>query len=336
MRRFTFALVALSLRLAIAADGPVPDYVPPGTRAVIGLHVRAIIDSNMVQSLAADLFKDSAAKLNVSSPFPGIDPLKDVDEVIIASTMEGDHPPSLVICRGRFPVQELAKGAQRYHGIPIKEVQNGEGIAVLDAGTILGGDLTQIRAAIDRRDKHSGGLNAALAAQAAQLSARYALWGAGALPPDFHPPAGGPDALKTLDRFDFGVGLDKGLQLAATLHTRSAEDIQKLGAALQLFEMMAKSQPDASGTKIETRVENGTLKLSLAVPEEALKKALAQQRGAIGQALAQAKGQPLSVSEPAARPTIAPAASSAPASKETKIVSDKEGASVQVTLPGRR
>jgi hypothetical protein len=339
LRRTAFTALVVCLRMAIAADGPVPDLVPPGTRAIIGFHLRTIIDSSLVHSLGADLFKNAGAKLNTSSLFPGVDPLKDLDEVIIASTMEGDHPPTLVICRGRFHVDQLPKGTQRYHGVPIKGVRDGDGIALLDAGTLLGGSMNDLRAAIDRRDRHSAGLDPALAEQAGQLSAQYAIWGAGRLPQDFHPPAGGPEALKTLDRFSFGIGLNSGLQLTANIRMRSSEELQKLASNLQMFEMMAKAQPDTSGAKLDTHIDNGTLTLSLTVPEEALKKAVAQQRAAIAQALAQAKGQPLSASEPSAKadssaPPEPPA--SRPASRETTIVSDKEGASVQVTLPGKR
>lgn len=341
LRRTAFAALAVCLRMAVAADAPIPGFVPPGTRAIVGFHLRTIIDSSLVQSLGADLFKDAGAKWNASSPVPGVNPLKDLDEVIIASTMEGDHPPSLVICRGRFHLDQLPKGIQRYHGVPIKEVQDGDGIALMDAGTIIGGSMKDVRAAIDRRDRHSAGLDPALAEQAGRLSAQYAIWGAGRLSQDFHPPAGGAEALKTLDRFHFGIGLNNGLQLAATIHMRSPEDLQKLAQSVQMFQMMAKAQPDTSGAKFDTHVDNGTLTLSLAVPEEALKKAVAQQRGAIAQALAQTKGRPLSASEPSAKAESpagpeTPAAAAPPASRETRIVSDKEGASVQVTLPGKR
>jgi hypothetical protein len=61
--------------------------------------------------------------------------------------------------------------------------------------------------------------------------------------------------------------------------------------------MMAKAQPDASGTKIETHVDNDTLTFALSVPEETLKKALEQQRGAIAQAIAQVQGQQASLGQ---------------------------------------
>jgi len=315
--RFAFAALAVCAGLAAAADGPVPDFVPPATNAVIGLHLRAVIDSGLVQSLGAEVFKSAGAAWTSSSPFPGVDPLKDLDEIVIASTVEGDHPPALVICRGRFPVDEIAKGAERYHGVAIRQVQGGNAMALLDASTILAGDLKDVRAAIDRREAHTAGLEPALAERAGELSARYAIWGVGSLPHGYHPPSGGPDGLASLDRFDFGIALSQGLELAATLHVRAPEDAQKLAAALQFVQMMVKAQPESSGAKIETHVQNGTLSLSLALTEEALKKAIVQQRAAIGQALSQTAAKP-------------------PVSKETKIVTDEEGNSVQVTLPGRR
>jgi len=335
LRRLAVAALVICVRFANAGDGSISEFAPPGTRAVIGLHLRSIVDSPLVRSLTAEVLKTAGGKLTTSSPFPGIDPLKDLDEVVIVSTMEGANPPSLVICHGRFPVDELAKGAVVYRGVPIRTVKDGDGVAVLDADTVLGGTLSELRAAIDRREGHAAGLAPALAQRVARLSGKYAIWGAGTVPKTFHPPAGSPEVLSTLDRFDFGIGLENGLNVTATLHARSPEEIQKLAATFQLIEMMAKAQPDASGSKIETHVENAALTFSLSVPEEALKKALEQQRGAIAQAIAQAQGQTVpTAQQPSAMTPVSRPVPSGP--KETVVVRDKEGASVQVTLPGRR
>ena len=345
LRRFAFAALLVSVRLSIAADGPVPDFVPPATRAVIGFHLRSVIDSAFVQGLSGDWAKDARASFNSASPIPGIDPLKDLDEVIIASTMQGDHPPSLVICRGRFSVKAIGKGVETYHGVPVRAVQDGDAIALLDASTMIAGAMKDVRDAIDRRESAPEGLSAELAARAAELSGRYAIWGVGSLPEDFHPPAGGPDGFSSLDRFDFGIALSQGLEIGATLHVRQPEDAQKLAAAMQFVEMMAKAQPD-NGAKIETHVDNGTLTIALAIPEEALKKGIEQQGAMIAQAIAQA--QKTAHARAAARAPGAPVASASPAkaiaaaepapapSNETQIISDKEGSSVRVTLPGKR
>jgi hypothetical protein len=322
LRRFAFAFPIVCLRLMAAGDGPVPDYVPPETGAVIGLDLRSAIDSPLARDLRATLFQNGSAAWNPASLFPGLDPLKDVDDVVIATTLKGDPPASLVICRGRFPVEEIEKGAIRYRGIPIRQLQGGGAVALLDPGTLLAGDGKELRAAIDRREAHAAGLSPALAQRVEQLRGRYAIWGAGTVPKTYHPPAGSPDGLGSLDRFDFGIGLNQGLELTATLHLGDDADAQKLTAALRLIEMMTKAQPDWSGARIETHVEDGTLSIALVVPEAALRKAIEQQSAAIAQSIAQAKAGAVS---PAAR-----------APKETQILTDKNGNSVQVTLPGKR
>lgn len=340
LRRIVFALPLLSLRLLVAGEGPVPDFVPPSTRAVIGVHVRGVVDSALIQGLGAEFIQTAGAKWTASSPFPGFDPLKDLDEIVVATSLEGDNPPALVICRGRFPVDEIEKGAQRYRGVAIRQVQNGSAIAVIDANTVIAGDLKQVRGAIERRAIHAVGLSPALARKVGQLSGRYTIWGAGTVPATYHPPAGGPDGFSSLDRFDFGIALSQGLEVAATLHVRDAADAQKLTSMMQFVEMMSKAQPDSSGTKFQSHVDNGTLTVAVAVPEQALRKALEQQRGMIAQAMAQATaraaGTPLKA---AVKPASAPPVMEAPAppvSKETQIVSDKDGASLLVTLPGKR
>jgi hypothetical protein len=334
-RRFLFTALLLSGRMTLAGDGPVTDFAPPGTNAVIGLRIRAIVDSGLVQNLGSEFFKGATAKWTASSPLPGIDPLKDLDEIVIFSAIQGGHQPSLSVIRGRFPADLLEEGAERYHGVALRKAQDGNVMALLDAGTMIAGDENLVRAAIDGREQHGAGLSPALAKRVAELSAgKYAIWGVGSVPGGLHPPAGkmpaGADGFQSLDRFDFGIGVDHDLQIALKLHVRSAEDAKKLAATMQFVQMMTRGQTaDPSGVKFDGHVENGTLSLSLALPQEVVKKALDQQRDAIAQALAQAGGNP----EPVARPqiTITP---SAP--QELKIVSDSEGNTVQVTLPGKK
>jgi hypothetical protein len=338
--RFAFAALVLSARMAVAAEGPVPNFVPPTTRAVIGIHLRSVIDSGLLQSLGADLFKNAGASWTSNPQIAGINPLKDLDEVILVSTVEGDHPPTLIICRGRFAGKPLGRVTETYRGVSIRKMEDGNALVLLDGSTVLAGSLTDVREAIDRRTSQTGGLSPELAGRADELSQRYAIWGVGTLPEDFHPPAGGPEALNSLDRFDFGIAVRQGLELAATLHLRKPEDAQKLSAAMQFVEMMSKAKPSSDGMKLETHVENGTVTIAVTIPEEALKKAIQQQGAMIAQAIANQQGQktratamPAAANPPAAPLAAAPAP---PASKETKIVSDSDGTSVLVTLPGKR
>jgi hypothetical protein len=225
----------------------------------------------------------------------------------------------------------MTKGAQPYHGVPILKVQDGTAVALLNSATVIGGEMKDVRDAIDRNAAGVRGLPAGLAQRIQQLSAKYAVWGAGTMPKTFHPPAGGPDGLGSLDRFEFGLDLAQGLQLAGTVHVRNPADAQKLAAMLQLFQMMAKAQPDASGTKIESHLEDGNLSVSLSVPEEALKKAIEQQRGNIAQALASKLAGSAQPKTPQAKPV-----DNSTAPEDVQIIKDKDGNTLQVILPGKK
>ena len=48
--------------------------------------------------------------------------------------------------------------------------------------------------------------------RAGTLSGPYAVWGVGTVPKTHPPPAGAPDSVASLDRFDFGISLTQGLK----------------------------------------------------------------------------------------------------------------------------
>ncbi|HEY1185923.1 MAG TPA: hypothetical protein VGE89_17145, partial [Bryobacteraceae bacterium] len=96
-----------------------------------------------------------------------------------------------------------------------------------------------------------------------------------------------------------------------------------------------------------SRVTGKTLDVSLRVPEEQLKQAWEQQRATIAERLAQLPQQIAAAKAGQGFSAFAsPPPGSAPASpshahpgqpaKEGKIVSDDDGVTVQITLPGRR
>ena len=292
---------------------------------MIGIRVRSIIDLLDSQSFAAE-WRTAGARLMDRSPLAGFNPLKDLAEVLIASSGEGDNPPVLIVLRGRFDVDRLASSARRYHGTPLVEDGKQAGvIAILDSSTAIAGDRPLVLAAIDRRAS-GGGVEASLAARIEPLRTRYAIWGIGDRlnDPPVHTAQPGP--MDSLDQFEFGVDLAHGLDLNAKLHVRSPEDAGKMASVLVLAETMLKnSQPSAAGAKVEMHTEGGWLTLSLSIPPEALNKAIQDQRAAIQSALLSRLGgpKPAAVAAPSA-----PAPSKAPAmpSADTRVI----------LLPGKR
>jgi hypothetical protein len=221
----------------------------------------------------------------------------------------------------------MSSGAAKYQGVPIVEDTKKAGaIAILDASTAIAGDLPLVRAAIDRRGGGSG-LNASLAARIEPLRSQYSVWGTGTLPA--RPPAqsGDVDPIASVDQFEFGARFGQGVELTADVHARTAADAEKMASSLALAQTMLKSS-DSSGSKFEMTTEDQWLKLKVSIPQEALTKMVEAQRTALQSALTSRLG--MGMVSPSPRTPRKPQAPPAP-----KIVTDKNGDTLTVTLPGK-
>jgi hypothetical protein len=264
-------------RLVLAADFAVQEYLPPDTKVVMGLRMRALTESPLFQQAGDDAktLKESWAKLSL---FAGLDPLHDIDEVLLTSAADRENAPALLVVRGRFNLEKLSAGAQRYHGVAMVGLQEKNAksvVGLLDAGTALVGEVPTVRAAIDRRGRPVV-YDGALLARVASLRERFDIWGTGERPQGFVAPGGQSEELGSIDRFEFGIRITHGLELGGEIHARSQKDVEKLAGSLALFQMMAKAQSNTA--KFDVKVEENTLRISLAVSEEELKKAIAAQR----------------------------------------------------------
>jgi hypothetical protein len=127
--------------------------------------------------------------------------------------------------------------------------------------------------------------------------------------------------LPSVDRFAFGVSLTHGLDCAAEFHAVSPKEAEQLRQALRLFEAMLKGgQKENTAVKFAVDSSDGNFKLSLSIPEDEWKKALQAQRHTLAEALA-------------ARLGTAPAQ---PPPPQQRILTDANGNTVSVTLPGKR
>src|ERR1700733_9477185 len=94
------------------------DLLPPNTKVVLGIRVHNLAVSSVVRSFAAQAQVALSGWLK-AVPLDGIDLLRDIDEVLIASSGNGQNPPAIIVVTGRFDVAHLAEGAQRYHEVPL-------------------------------------------------------------------------------------------------------------------------------------------------------------------------------------------------------------------------
>ena len=322
--RYSPVLALLVATLPAAASDPVlPDYLPSGTTAVFGIRMRDIVDFLQSQSFAAE-WRGTGTRLLAQTPLAGLDPLKDIDEVLITSTGEGENPPVLLVLRGRFDVNRAASGAKDYHGVRILEDAKKTGaIAILDASTAIAGDMPLVRAAIDRRGSGAE-IAASLAARIEPLRSRYSIWGIGDRPEQPPAHAGPPDPLESVDQFEFGADLAHGLELAAKIHVRTREDAEKMASSLALAETMLKGgKASSTGTRFEMHTENGWLNVALTIPQEALNKAIQEQSTALQSAVMSR----LPAEAPSRKPAAPPGG---------KVVTDAHGDALVVTLPGKR
>ncbi len=294
----------LPLRAVPAAADTLTDLLPPDTKVVFGIRMHNLALSSVAQTFAGQAKAATAGWLK-TVPLDGIDLLRDIDEVLIASTGKGQDPPSIIVVTGRFDVPRLAEGAKDYHGVPLLTgaSETDSVVALLGNGTALLGDAALVRTAIDQR----GGKNRidpALNDRLTSLRQRYDIWGLGERPEGIVSPMPETKVLESIDRFQFGMQLVNGLELAAEIHAKSPGDVEKLNGALGMIAAMVKGpQTSDNGAKFDLQVEGGTLKLALFIPDKELKKAIQSEAAILSPISTQsptAASAPVGVTETAA------------------------------------
>ena len=289
MRRNLCLLPLLLAAPVYCADNSdLVNLLPSDTQVAFGIKVHSVLNSELAKNLTAEM-KGQAGDWQKMIALSGFDPLTDLDEILIASTGAGDMPPTLIVARGKFDVEKLAPNAELYNGVRLVTSQTPKGQGVygfLDEATAIAGDREMVKAWIDHRDQAST-LDAKLVSQIAEYREHYDIWAivnrADGLA-KFVPKASGAavQGLDSIDHFQFGLSLQKGLDLAAEVHARTAKDAEQLATTMQFLEAMTKANPSASkGTQFAfNKADDGTLKVTLAVSQEELMHSLEQQRKA--------------------------------------------------------
>jgi hypothetical protein len=306
--------------LTVTTYAAVPDYVPPGTKVVVGINIRALVDSPILKNIGDARTMTAQplpglAGMPGGLPFAGLDITKDLDDLIIASTGESEKAPTLVVAHGRFP----------------SAMKPGDTYALLDPNTLIGGDAASVKAAMSGR---RSGLSPALAARVAALDGRYDIWAVGEVPKGLNSSAAPSPELQAIDRFDFGASLRNGLDLAAQVHVRTSKDAEKIVQMAKLLEMMIAMQPKTgpSGVKFDLKSDANTISLAMYIPEDELMKGIEAQKSRFAQTAVQS-GAPRAAAAPSGPEPIPPPKNIA--APGTMIKNDR-GDVVTFTLPGRK
>lgn len=274
--------------------------IQPDAGFVFGIEWRKIVNSPLGAMMTEQMAKSQLP------PAPGAKELMDsllhdLDSVVISASASvlnktaGATPPALIVLKGRFKpelrslLQGVAKNAEKYRSVdllkmpddPTPAAANKNRIAFLDATTVVGGDLGEVRRAIDRAQ--AGRLTAGhggILEGVGDLASANDLWMVFDLPPNAlkEAPQMASEMFSGVKGAELGISLQDGLGLHLNVRTKDDAAAVSVAQALQgLIALGAMSQgqsPQAGEVlkKIRIASENSRVKLALSLDKSELEK----------------------------------------------------------------
>jgi hypothetical protein len=139
---------------SVYVDPALMSLVPPDTKLLVGANLESLRKSEIYQQHFATEF---AAQLDNFTRQTGLDPRKDIWEILASS----DGKSTVVMARGKFTVGELEpqldkQGAQKtkYKSYTLYGDDRNAGV-FMNSSTALAGQVSAIKAILDRRDQAS-------------------------------------------------------------------------------------------------------------------------------------------------------------------------------------
>jgi hypothetical protein len=286
-RKLLSVSVAFSA-IACAADPALLNLVMPGAKIFAGVNVERILASPIGKEIDSKI-REGAPQFQEILNQTGFDPRRDLKEILIAATAEGQNGPSLILVRGLFDGAKLAayvvssgQTPLLYEGVPIlsNPAQKSGSAALLDNGIVVAGELDQVRAAIHRRN-HGTVLPAEVISRIAALSERYDIWfqsSVSVMPastkisdPRFQQ-AG--DLIKSIQQLSGGVKFSSGVDVAAEVVTHNEKEASNILGAMQLFTGFLTANPQSPrGLKpnaVKLSAEGKTVRFAFSISSEQL------------------------------------------------------------------
>ncbi len=250
-----------------AADPKLLSMVPANAEAVLGADFRAIMSSGIAQEFMRSATGNSSADLNEMIALTGLDPRRDLHEVVAASmgTKPGANGKTqsqgLVFVSGNFNADRIAaaiaaKGGKKlaYQGrdLWMPEQKDGELAGVmtfLESGVLLAGDEQHVKRYLD--SPHAS-LAGPLRARVDSVSGRYDLWMVSAVSPStLAKGVGGQsgqvqeaagalqgDMFQKIESVQGGLKLGPEMKMGIEMIAATAEDATALMNVMQFFQSM--------------------------------------------------------------------------------------------------
>jgi hypothetical protein len=301
MTKFIRLALCLSLPLgAFAADPALLQMVMPDAKVVAGLQVTQAKNSAFGQYVLSQLSVNDT-QLEQFTSQTGFDPRQDVSEIVLASNWEPKTPGNrwLILADGTFNVAKITTAAQAnggasstYQGVNLltytaPNAQSSTAIAFFSSSMAVAGDVTSVKAAIDRKQGNTPASSTVLNS-AQQASANNDFWFAtlvplsnfaSAIPNQQLSGAMQGNLFAAINQASGGIRFGDTVTITAEAVTRSAQDAQALVDVVKFFaglvQMNKQNNPTAGqvATLLDTlqpSVSGTTTTISLAIPEQQL------------------------------------------------------------------
>lgn len=288
----SIAVTVLAASLASAAESPILALVPEEASSVVGFDVAKVLGSPYGRRLLQRM-QSSNPKLKLLFQL-GIDPAKDLQNVIISSGTE--RGKSLILASGRFDAKKIAQGLavdllagsskkSIYDGIEMTINNDGNAMAVAEGGMLLMGNEAALRQALDRRRVKAKRAPTALLSKAESWLSGYDLWFASAGPTnDFTGRVGeratggvlNAELLKGFDRTYGGLRFTDALEVGVETAAKTEKDAGTMVRAMKLLSVVSaltkgngNNNPLGFLESLDIRSEGRVVFLKLSVPKAA-------------------------------------------------------------------
>lgn len=269
----------------------------PDAKVLAGVNVDQAKTSPMGQYVIGQMQLQSNQHLRELTTLTGFDPLRDVNEVLVASAGGPNEKSGLILARGNFDIARITAAAALkggtvstvYNGVTIlSDPKATAGVAFLNASIVAGGDIANVKAAIDRQ-RGSSALPAAVAVRVNEWSSTQDAWALTTVPPTSLQPAAGlpaipgvgtqpgqANAFTGIQHASGGVKFGSNVVVTAQAQASTAQDATQIGDTLKLLASLAQLQANgdpkilALANSLTVNTNGGLLNVSLSMPQDQL------------------------------------------------------------------
>src|SRR6516164_9397035 len=167
LKLFGVCIILAGLAYALPLNSFARSCVPADLLQLISVDYRSLKDSPTAMALKQQLMPDNIKQFEAALKGIGLDPDKDVDSLTFASFRSGKQGIKTVgVAAGPFNMKAVLKKMKlqkyvpkKYHNNDIYPMDGGFVMSFLDDSTLLFGDSTSIRRALDTKDGQILGLD---------------------------------------------------------------------------------------------------------------------------------------------------------------------------------